>query len=196
MRSVIALLCVVASFSAVARVTHYHKRYSPKASGHYVDRRTGAQTWFLRDYGFNISLTQLLPADLRATFAPRGFSDDDIAYLAKGCAFKTVVTDRARTGVSFDLHDWEAITGQDAQKLKLNDAWQQEWEARKVKVLARNAFRWALLPDQQRFEPGDWTTGITTYPFGPGDRFDLKVVWQSNGTTHDAVLRGVECRKE
>ncbi|NIR58917.1 MAG: hypothetical protein GWO02_05065, partial [Gammaproteobacteria bacterium] len=92
-----------------------------------------------------------------------------------------------------DLAEWRAETTDGTRRLMLERAWQREWARRGEAESARLAFRWSLFPTEQRFEPGDWNMGMTTYPFPPGTRFDLHAVWHRGETLRRATLEDVVC---
>ena len=55
------------------------------------------------------------------------------------------------------------------------------------------SFRWSILPDDQTFEPGDWSQGFTTIPLPPGSSINLIYTWRHQGENHTGTLEGLRC---
>ena len=71
--------------------------------------------------------------------------------------------------------------------IKTKTQWLQEWEDMGV------AFRWSILPDDQTFEPGDWSQGFTTIPLPPDSTFNLVYTWRLEGESHHGKIEGLRC---
>lgn len=145
--------------------------------------------------GVYLSLTPVLPDQVRAFYLGRGFDADSAELLATtACVFQTVFRNEAvADGIAFNLAEWRARTARGEQPPKLEREWQREWERRAVPAGARTAFRYALYPTEHRYAVGDWNMGMTTFALPPGSRFDLKFTWHADGKRHEAVMTGVRC---
>ena len=112
-----------------------------------LDPDTGAATWEVQVHGVTLSLTQLLPDQVRAFYVNRGFALSDTAVFAEACVFMTVLRNDGAPGeLSFRLADWQLRQGGTARGLPPLDDWMAQWEARGVGAAARIAFRWAQFP--------------------------------------------------
>lgn len=145
--------------------------------------------------GVYLSLTQILPDQVRAFYLGRGFDPDSAELLAtRACVFQTVFRNEAvASGIAFDLAEWRARTPTGDVPLKLEREWQREWEQRGVSSGARTAFRYALFPTEHHYAVGDWNMGMTTYTLPLGSRFDLKFVWHEGDKQREAVISDVHC---
>ncbi len=154
-----------------------------------------AETREIRAAGVYLSLTQILPDQVRAFYLGRGFDAASAERLAtKACVFQTVFRNEAVAGgIAFNLADWRARAPQGEMPLKLEPEWQREWERRGVAAGPRTAFRYALFPTEHRYDVGDWNMGMTTYALPLGSRFDLRFVWREGDRRREAVLRGLRC---
>jgi len=73
-----------------------------------VGQVTGAATWEMQRDGVSLSLTQLLPDQVRAFYVNRGFDLDDVERFANACVFMAVMRDVVADGViAFRQADWE-----------------------------------------------------------------------------------------
>ncbi len=156
---------------------------------------TPVETREIRASGVYLSLTPILPDQVRAFYLGRGFDADSAELLAtKACVFQTVFRNESVAGgIAFNLADWRVRTAAGEQPLRLERDWQREWARRGVKQGPRTAFRYALFPTEHRYEVGDWNMGMTTYALPLGSRFDLTFVWHEGEKRHEAALRGVRC---
>jgi len=168
-RAVLALLLAVAGAPAEARET--------------------------RVAGVSLSLTPILPDQVRAFYLGRGFDAASAELLATtACVFQTVFRNESvEGGIAFDLAEWRAHTAAGAQPLKLERDWQREWQRRGVPPGARSAFRYAFYPTAHRYAVGDWNMGMTSYALPLGSRFDLQFVWHEGTSRREAWLRDVRC---
>jgi hypothetical protein len=159
-----------------------------------IDPATGAATWEMRTGGVTLSLTQLLPDQVRAFYVNRGFDLADAEVFATACVYMAVMRNEAAGGdVFFRQADWEIRTQADSRPIPPVDAWLAEWEARDVPQAARLAFRWAQLPPEQRYAPGEWNQGMLATGLAPGSRFDLTARWTLADETHEGRLTDVRC---
>lgn len=159
-----------------------------------VDPQTGAATWETRARGVTVSLTQLLPDQVRAFYVARGFALADAEVFATACVFMTVLRNEDVPGeLSFRLADWTLRQdGRDVPLPSLED-WMSQWAAREVPEAARLAFRWAQFPPDQTYAPGEWNQGMLATGLKPGSRFDLIVRWTVADQTHEERLDNVRC---
>jgi len=157
-----------------------------------------AETREIRVSGVYLSLTPILPDQVRAFYLGRGFDAESVEVLAtQACVFQTVFRNESvGGGIAFDLADWRVRTPAGEHPLKLEREWQREWERRGVPQGARMAFRYALYPTAHRYDIGDWNMGMTTYVLPLGSRFDLKFVWREGDARREAWLRGVRCARD
>ncbi len=161
----------------------------------------GLITWRLVDSGLKLELSQRLPDQTRAFFQGRGFSADIANNIANSCVFQTIgenISEGKASGtVSIALEHWLVKYARAHHFLKLKEAWDSEWPEGSVTVASRVAFRWAMFPSKQSFEPGgDYGWGMTSYGLPPGERFDLHVFWKLNGQLKDAWIDNLECAKD
>lgn len=143
---------------------------------------SGLPGWRWEGGGSSFTFNQRLPDQTRAFFMGRGFSPEQVEPLAANCVFQAIIRNSATapTPVALNLAEWHVIPASgNTQPLRLEAQWQAEWEKRSVAQPARIAFRWALFPTLQRFEPGDWNMGMITFGLPPGSHFDLEVVWHA-----------------
>ncbi len=156
------------------------------------------ETREIRTAGVSLTLTPVLPDQVRAFYLGRGFDADSAELLATtACVFQTVFRNESVVhGIAFNLADWRARTPTGERPPKLEREWQREWERRGVPAGARTAFRYALFPTEHRYDVGDWNMGMTTYALPPGSHFDLKFVWREGDKPREAVLRNVRCASD
>jgi len=154
----------------------------------HTDPDTGLLSWQIRERGFSMQLLQVLPDYVRATYSARGLPPDIVETIAGYCVFGTIVTNDSQQQLSYRVADWRYVTADGkAHPLKTKTQWVNEWKDQGV------AFRWSILPDDQTFEPGDWSQGFTTIPLPPGSAFDLVYSWKYQGETHEGKLEGMRC---
>jgi hypothetical protein len=154
-----------------------------------------AQSWEARAHGVHLSLTQILPDQVRGFYGARGFAPDAVELMAtRHCFFQTVLrNESAGVAIHFNLREWKVHASGTEQPLKLVADWLPEWERRGVSEPARTAFRWALFPAEQSYEVGDWNMGMITLAHVAGGRFDLRAQWHENNERRETTLRGVRC---
>jgi len=154
----------------------------------YTDPDTGLLSWQIREPGFSMQLLQVLPDYVRATYSARGLPPDIVEAVAAYCVFGTIVTNDSQHQLSYRVAEWRYVTAYGkAHPLKTKTQWVNEWKDQGV------AFRWSILPDDQTFEPGDWSQGFTTVLLPPGSVFDLVYSWSYAGDTHEGKLEGLRC---
>ncbi|HHJ16132.1 MAG TPA: hypothetical protein ENJ80_05475 [Gammaproteobacteria bacterium] len=154
----------------------------------YTNPDTGLLSWQIKEPGFSMQLLQVLPDYVRATYSARGLPPEVVDTIAGYCVFGTIVTNDTDHQVSYRVSDWRYITADGkAHPVKTKTQWVNEWKDQGV------AFRWSILPDDQTFEPGDWSQGFTTLPLPPGTVVDLVYSWRDQGETHEGKLEGLRC---
>ncbi len=159
-----------------------------------VDPQTGAATWELENDGVSLSLTQLLPDQVRAFYVNRGFDLDDVEVFATACVFMAVMRNVAAEGVIvFRQADWEIDTKGESRSIPSLASWLDQWQAREVPPAAQLAFRWAQLPSEQQYAPGEWNQGMLAMGLPPGSHFDLIARWTQAGKTQEGRLSHVRC---
>jgi hypothetical protein len=157
---------------------------------------TGLRFWRLEDRGISFELVQRLPDQTRAFFQARGFSAEQANAIALGCVFQSIFRNRGATGsgaVAYDLADWVVLVDGTRLPVMLKEKWDRRWQESGVVEPARIAFRWSFLPTRQRYEPGDYNWGMTSYGLPPGATFDLDMVWNRDGDRETARIRDIEC---
>jgi len=158
------------------------------------DPDTGAATWETQAHGVTLSLTQLLPDQVRAFYVGRGFDLTDATAFAEACVFMTVLRNDAAPGeLSFRLADWRVQQGGAARGLPPLDDWLEQWQRRGVSEAARIAFRWAQFPPEQSYAPGEWNQGMLATGLPPRSRFDLIARWTVAGQAYEGRADDVRC---
>jgi len=161
-----------------------------------VQDDTGLRFWRLEDRGVSFELVQRLPDQTRAFFQARGFSAEQANEIALGCVFQSIFrnTGAAESGaVTYDLADWVVLVNGTRLPVTLKEAWDRQWQESGVVEPARIAFRWSFLPTRQRYEPGDYNWGMTSYGLPPGATFDLDMAWTRDSDRETARIPGIEC---
>jgi hypothetical protein len=158
------------------------------------DPDTGAATWETQAHGVAFSLTQLLPDQVRAFYVSRGFALAEADVFAGACVYMAVLRNDAAPGeIRFRLADWQVRQGGATHTLRPVDDWLVQWQARGVSEAARIAFRWAQLPPEQSYAPGEWNQGMVATGLAPGSRFDLIARWTVVGQDYEGRLDDVDC---
>lgn len=168
------------------------------ADEHRRDPDSGLESWRASRGGVVLELTQLTPDQARAFFLGRGFEAGEAEHYASACVFMTILRNEAApAAITYHLGEWRALSANGrSSPLKLKEDWLKEWDARQLAPSRRIAFEWSQLPSEQRFEPGDWNQGMTTFALPRGSRFDLVYRWTLNGQRHQNVLKGVRCAND
>ncbi|EGV19061.1 hypothetical protein [Thiocapsa marina] len=159
-----------------------------------MDPQTGASTFETQAHGVTLSLTQLLPDQVRAFYVARGFDLADANVFAEACVFMTVLRNDAAPGeIDFRLTDWEVRYDGATRSLPPPENWLTQWSARGVPDAAMLAFRWAQFPAEQSYAPGEWNQGMLATGLPPGSRFDLIARWTIADQTYEGRLDDVRC---
>lgn len=159
-----------------------------------TDPDSGLTAWYWTGQRLSVELVQLLPDQTRAFFMGRGFEAGDADDIARTCVFQAIMRN---TGSDLPLHVdlalWRIHARDGTARLRLNRDWQAIWQTRGTPAPARIAFRWALFPTEQRFEPGDWLMGMIVFDRAPGDVFDLGLRWTEGDRERHRMLTGIQC---
>lgn len=155
------------------------------------DPSTGLYSWLYTENGFSLQLIQLLPEYVRALYSSRGLPQGVVDSIADYCVFGTVIKNDTPNKLSYKTADWRYFTADNKpQKLRTKTEWIKEWRR-----LGSN-YQWSILPDDQTFEPGDWSQGFTTVKLKPGSAFDLNVHWSIGHEKHQYRLKDLRCAPE
>jgi len=158
-----------------------------------IDPETGLRSWSWREQGVSLELRQRLPDQTRAFFLGRGFSGEAADRIGLACVFQTIFRNGGEQPIDYDLNDWALLYGGERLPLRTREIWDAEWEAMGVGKGPRIAFRWALLPTVQHYEPGDYNWGMTSFGLVPGARFDLSLALRVGGRRVTGTIEGVVC---
>ena len=171
---------------------------SPAAKQPQVDPETGARTWSASAGGVTLSLTQILPDQLRAFYVNRGFTPAQAESYATSCVFMTVLRNDAAPGpVHFRSADWRVVSN-DSERPPLSAGhWIERLRATRVAQSGLIAFRWAQFPGEQTYAPGgDWNQGMLSIGLPPGSCFDLRARWDVRGQPGELLLKEVQCAQD
>ncbi|HKJ77604.1 MAG TPA: hypothetical protein VKA64_10420 [Gammaproteobacteria bacterium] len=162
-----------------------------------TDPETGLVSWRWQGEALSLELVQRLPDQSRAFFLGRGFERDNSDAIAAACIFQTILRNEASgeggPTLRVDLNEWRVVRNEKAVPPRLEKQWEPRWEETGASQAARVAFRWSLFPSRQQFEPGDYNWGMIPFGPGPGERFDLRIVWHEDGETRRGVMRDLRC---
>lgn len=162
-----------------------------------IDEQAQLPYWELQDEGMSLRLVQRMPDQSRGFFRARGFSKVDVEQVAQRCVFQTVFKNRSNTAIPsplrYNLENWVVQHGQDTSTMMTREIWQTLWSEHTAPQAARIAFKWALYPTQQTYQPGDYNWGMSMMDLTPGSRFDLKVVWHQYGEMRSALIKDMRC---
>ena len=164
---------------------------------HSVDALTGAQTWSNDGHGVQLSLTQILPDQLKAFYGNRGFTLEQIEAYTSTCVYMTVLrNDNADGTIHFIRENWSVIAGGRQHALVPVDEWVKRLTTVDTPKAALVAFRWAQFPVEQSYQPGgDWNQGMLSVALSPGTPFDLIAHWDIEGKPFQLSLKQVHCAK-
>ena len=155
------------------------------------DPSTGLSSWLYIENGFSLQFIQLLPEYVHALYSSRGLPRGVVDSMTDYCVFGTVIKNDTPGQLSYKVADWRYFTADGkAQKLRTKTEWVKEWRR-----LGSN-YQWSILPDDQTFEPGDWSQGFTTVKLKPGTTFDLAVHWRIGHEKHQYKLKDLRCAPE
>ena len=157
------------------------------------EQQTGLRTWEWMESGISVQLVQRLPDQTRAFFQGRGFSSEDADSIAKACVFQTIFRNDGEQPLTYDLDDWKIDYRGKRLPLQTRERWNEKWQAGGASKAARIAFRWSLLPTRQRFQPGDYNWGMTSFGLPPGETFDLTLTITNNNNRITRSIPGVVC---
>ena len=165
---------------------------------HTINEATGIESWERTVAGVSVSLTQILPDQLRAFYVNRGFDSAVIEPYAKSCVYMTVLRNDAAAGVAhFRLSDWRIHTESGKQSLVSTETWVERLQLASPGNAAMVAFRWAQFPPEHAYEPGgDWNQGMLSVGLEPGAEFDLIARWEIDGKPFEGELVDVRCARE
>lgn len=162
-----------------------------------IDEQSLLPYWKIEKQGMSIRFVQRLPDQMRAFFLARGFSANDAEHIATSCAFQTVLTNTSHKSVpsplNFDLRDWVVNHESKKSGMKAREDWSKEWDAKKISMSSKLAFKWALVPTQMEYRPNDYNWGMSFFNLKPGSVFDLKVVWRQYDKIHSYIIKGIQC---
>ena len=158
-----------------------------------TDQETGLASWTWRDQGVSLQLRQLLPDQTRAFFLGRGFQAGEADGVGRACVFQTIFRNDGLKSVEYDLTEWSVQHKGKHLPLQTREVWEQHWLEQNIGKGPRIAFRWALLPTRQRFEPGDYNWGMTSFGLAPGERFDLSLSMSIGDDPVGAEIPGITC---
>lgn len=154
--------------------------------------------WEWQSKGMSIRLVQRLPDQSRGYFMARGFNKSQAERIAQSCIFQTVYKNTADAGspvvIEYDLSKWTIRYNGKSRRLKLREAWEQEWQNESgVSKRAQIALQWSLLPTRQRYQAQDYNWGMTSFGIPPGTRFNLEIVWTQSGKEKTGQISNIEC---
>lgn len=157
------------------------------------DPETGLASWTWHHAGVSVQLVQRLPDQTRAFFLGRGFGAEAVERVAQSCVFQTIFRNDGDEPVGYDLGDWSVRHGAGQAPLLTREVWEEQWRSLGIEEPPRIAFRWALLPTVQRFEPGDYNWGMTSFGVPPGERFDLALKLNIGGMPVTGEIQSIQC---
>jgi hypothetical protein len=152
------------------------------------DPDSGLLTWKFEEGGFSLQLIQLLPEYVQALYTSRNLGPG-VAESMKGyCVFGSVIRNDTDRQLSYRVAEWRYVGPSGIpQPPKTKSEWLAEWRE------LGSTYNWSILPDDQVFEPGDWSQGFTTVALPPGSAFDLVVNWRVADERHESTLAGLRC---
>ena len=151
--------------------------------------------------GLKLEMEPLAIDQVRAFFLARGFSSNDVEFLAEtGCVFRSAIGSAYNKAgdpdVSLTLIDWQVSVSEGVESEPLTrEHWEAVWTTRSANPDAATAFYWALFPTSQTFAPTDYNWGMLTFGLSPGTRFNLLLRWRTSGHVHEAHMEDLECGK-
>jgi len=154
---------------------------------------TGLASWTWRDRGVSLQLLQLLPDQTRAFFLGRGFQAGEADRVGRACVFQTIFRNDGLKPVEYDLTEWSVRHKGEQLPLQTREFWERYWQEQNIEKGPRIAFRWALLPTRQRFEPGDYNWGMTSFGLVPGEGFNLSLSMRMGDDPVSAEISDITC---
>ena len=162
-----------------------------------IDPESSLRFWQLDAEGLSVRLVQRLPDQIRAFFLGRGFGSGAADRFARSCVFQTILRHPAEGihegTLGVDLAEWVVERSGDRHPLALAESWDLIWAEMGELESARIAFRWALFPTQQEFEPGDYNWGMISFGLPPGSPFDLHLKWRLGDREVVGTIEGIDC---
>ena len=157
------------------------------------EAQTGLSIWEWREAGVSMQLVQRLPDQTRAFFQGRGFTGEAADIIGRACVFQTIFRNDGTEPITYDMDEWYLFFKGRDLPVQTRERWEKRWQVEGVSQAARIAFRWSLLPTRQRFEPGDYNWGMTSFGLLPGETFDLTLSVTLNGNPVTGVIPGIVC---
>lgn len=152
------------------------------------DAESGLLTWKFVEDGFSLQLIQLPPDYVQALYSSRGLSPGVAESLRGFCVFGSVIRNDTDRRLAYRVAEWRYITPDgNSHPLKTKSEWLAQWKG------MGSTYMWSILPDDQVFEPGDWSQGFTTVALAPESVFDLVVRWRLGDERHESTLSGLRC---
>jgi hypothetical protein len=152
------------------------------------DPEFGLLTWKFVENGFSLQLIQLLPDYVQALYSSRGLGSDVAESIRGFCVFGSVIRNDTNEQLAYRVAEWRYITPDGkSHPLKTKSEWLEQWKE------MGSTYMWSILPDDQVFEPGDWSQGFTTVALAPESVFDLVVNWRVGDERHESTLSGLRC---
>ena len=124
-----------------------------------------------------------------AFYSARGFSANALRPYADACVLSFTLHNDTATTLRYRLADWKAGD----VPFTAVESWEQGWENAKVAQSARIAFRWAQLPPDQEFAPGDWIMGMAALSAHPMGTFRITVRYQGETGAHESATEPLRC---
>ena len=153
----------------------------------------GLRSWEWREAGVSLRLVQRLPDQTRAFFLARGFASDEVERIANACVFQTVFRNEGNQPLVYQLDDWKVLHGEERRNLLTRERWAEIWRLSEASKAARISLHWAHLPTRQKFEPGDYNWGMTSFGLPPGEIFDLNLEITLGSETIRRTITGIVC---
>ncbi len=162
-----------------------------------INPQTQAETWKTHINGVSLSLTQLLPDQVRAFYVNRGFTLKQIEAYATACVYIMILrNDKAPGTVHFVQKKWSVVSPSGSRPPMDTGNWLQRLQQAGATKPALIAFRWAQFPPEHEYEPnGDWNQGMLATGLPAGSSFDLVVRWDVKAQTFEGRLRNVHCAR-
>jgi hypothetical protein len=157
------------------------------------EEQTNLNIWEWHESGISIRLIQRTPDQTRAFLQARNFSSSDSDIIAKTCVFQTIFRNDGVQSLSYNLSDWQVSNQGNHHSILTREHWNKSWEQSEVTQAAQIAFRWALLPTKQQFEPGDYNWGMISFGLPPGEAFDLTLKVKVSGNTISRSIPDIVC---
>jgi hypothetical protein len=108
--------------------------------------------------------------------------------------FTTVIRNDSAPGeIHYRLADWRIEQAGSAMPVPAVERWLAGWPADRVGEAARIAFRWAQIPSEQAYAPGEWNQGMLAIGLPPAAGFDLVVRWTLEDRPYTMRLDNVRC---